>query len=546
MSNFSTPDAVNSAVPPEAADGNGAGHTTATLSGLERKKRPLGGAATVFILLGLLALAVVETLSRVSAWDNQLAESRTATVNIAQATAEHAEKTIDLIGSMLFGLVEQVEQNGVAPDKLPIWQQNLMARVKQTPALQALILYDEGGRWLVTSVKPFNAAVNNSDRAYFAYHRTHRDRGLYIGAPIQSRSSGVWVLPLSRRIEHADGSFAGVALATVRIDYFQKYYDRFDIGKNGAIFLALADGTLVTRRPFLPEAIGTSIKNGPVFAMAKGNADSGTAMRVSRLDGVERLYTYRRSSAHPIFIAAALSKTEIFSGWWTITFTEVGGLLLVLFILFFLGYRLFMQIRIRARLETELWGARNDLRSTNALLEELAATDPLTGLKNRRYMSERMDHEFSRAARLGASLAIIMIDIDFFKRFNDTYGHLAGDACLKMVSGVIARTGNRTGDVTARMGGEEFALMLPNTDMEGAVAVGNKICQAVFAIRESHISSDIGVVTISVGVFAGVPMKSGSVVEYMGAADTALYKAKLGGRNQVAVGHSFSRCGGEA
>ncbi len=88
--------------------------------------------------------------------------------------------------------------------------------------------------------------------------------------------------------------------------------------------------------------------------------------------------------------------------------------------------------------------------------------------------------------------------------------------------------------------------MLPNTDMEGAVAVGNKICQAVFAIRESHISSDIGVVTISVGVFAGVPMKSGSVVEYMGAADTALYKAKLGGRNQVAVGHSFSRCGGEA
>jgi diguanylate cyclase (GGDEF)-like protein len=531
--------ATTSGRSPDSASGTVA-HDPSRISRLERKKRPIAIASVCFFVIFGIALIGTEAWSRLNARESQLEESKVATVNIAAATAEHAERSIDLITSILFGVVERVEQDGLSEAAIPRLHRLLTARVEHTPALQGLFVYDEHGRWIVNSLQQPVSGANNSDRSYFIYHQGHADRAVHIGEPIQSRSSGVWVLPVSRRLEHRDGSFAGVALATVRISYFQRYYDSFDIGRRGAIFLALSDGTVVTRRPFKAGVIGTSIKNGPVFTLLEAGSDSGTAMRVSKLDGVERLYTYRRLKSYPLVIAAALSKEEIFDTWWVNTYRECAGLAILLLILLLVGYRLFRQVLIRDRLEHELRGAQLALEISNRELERLSRTDALTGLSNRRHLNEQLETEIARAAREGSSVALVMLDIDFFKRYNDTYGHLEGDQCLRIVSQAIAEQCGRRGDIAARFGGEEFAILMPNTDANGALAVAARVCNAVLALGQAHIGSPIGRVTVSAGACAFVPAGIHDVGKLVEAADNGLYLAKSSGRNQAKLAERLS------
>jgi diguanylate cyclase (GGDEF)-like protein len=517
--------------PPLAGADGGAGASKLVL--LEGKKRPVGRAASFFLIFVICAICGLQFAYRASARQSQLDESGRATVNIARATAEHAERTIDIVASVLFGVVERAEVDGTGPANFARLHRLLKARVAQTRGMLGIFVYDEKGRWVITSLDQVDPNANNADRPYFKYHQAHADRGVHIGVPVRSRSSGLWILPVSRRINHPDGSFAGVVLATIRIDYFQEYYDGFDVGKAGAIFIAHADGTLITRRPMLNNVIGTSLNGGAVFTLLAEGHDSGTAMRVAKVDKIERLYSYRRVNGYPLVIAASLAKDEIFAQWWIDTWRQCGALALLLAILGWLGARLFRQISLRDRLEVELRNAQVALQASVGKLELIATTDALTGLKNRRYLNERLERELARAARGGQSVAVIMIDIDFFKRYNDTYGHLAGDACLKLVSDVVGKAGQRGTDIAARFGGEEFVVFLANTDLDGARAVAESICAAVRALNAPHRGSDFGIVTISAGVVASVPVPgcgSGPLIE---AADAALYDAKHRGRNRV-------------
>lgn len=517
--------------PPSAGAGGGAG--ASKLVQLEGKKRPVGRAASFFLIFVICAICGLQFAYRSSARQTQLDESRRATVNIARATAEHAERTMDIVASVLFGVVERAEVDGTGPSNFPRLHALLKARVAHTQGLLGIFVYDEKGRWVITSLDQVDPNANNADRPYFKYHQTHADRGLHIGAPVRSRSSGLWILPVSRRINHPDGSFAGVVLATVRTDYFQQYYNGFDIGKAGGIFVALDDGTLIARRPMLTNVIGSSLKGGAVFTLLDQGSDSGTAMRVALVDKVERLYSYRRVRGYPLVIAASLAKEEIFAQWWIDTWRQCGALALLLATLGWLGARLFRQISLRDRLEVELRNSRVALEESVGKLELIATTDALTGLKNRRYLNERLESELARAARDGLPVALIMLDVDFFKRYNDTYGHPAGDACLKLVSDVVGRAAQRGADVAARFGGEEFVVFLANTELDGARAVAEGICAAVRALNEPHRGSDFGIVTVSAGVVASVPVPGGGSGPLIEAADAALYDAKHHGRNRV-------------
>lgn len=503
------------------------------ISRLEDKKRPITFGAILFIALIAVAMVWLEGLSRYHAYYNRLEDAQISTENITRAAGEHAEKTVELVDAILFGLVERVEVDGLGPDVQPRLHRLLETSVNQTPALHGLFVYDAQGNWMISSVGRTLTSANNADRAYFRYHDTHFDRGLHIDRPIRSRSSGAWVVPMSRRLQHADGSFAGVVLATVPIQYFQNYYNDFDLGRKGAVVLALDDGTLITRRPFVAGAIGTSIKNGPIFTLMREFGDRGTGLRVAQLDHVERQYSYRKLKTIPLVVSAALSKDEIFASWWVETWRECTITALLIAILIFIGYRLFRQILIRDNMEKELRQIHVALEESVAQLDRLARTDGLTGLSNRRCLSERVETELARASRQQVSLTVIMIDIDFFKRYNDTYGHLAGDACLKEVSGAISQATRRPGDLAARYGGEEFSVLLPNTDAAGGMAVARRICAAVVALQAPHRASDFGIVTISAGVYACVPDTTIGMADLFAGADQALYAAKTGGRNQA-------------
>jgi diguanylate cyclase (GGDEF)-like protein len=176
------------------------------------------------------------------------------------------------------------------------------------------------------------------------------------------------------------------------------------------------------------------------------------------------------------------------------------------------------------------------LREVNTRLELLTQTDALTGVANRRLFDQRLQHEWQRSQRHGHALSLIMLDVDYFKKFNDHHGHLEGDACLRRVAQALLACGRRTGDVVARYGGEEFALLLPHTSLEEATLVAQHCLAAVDRQAISHGASPLGAqVTVSVGVATLQPdHRSGDdASSLVRLADRALYAAKDGGRHRV-------------
>lgn len=174
-----------------------------------------------------------------------------------------------------------------------------------------------------------------------------------------------------------------------------------------------------------------------------------------------------------------------------------------------------------------------ELEALTLELQTLSNLDGLTRIANRRCFDQRFAEEWLRARREKAPLFLLMLDIDFFKRYNDTYGHLQGDGCLKTVADLISRTIRRPADFPARYGGEEFVVLLPHTNLEGALHVAEAIQKGVNALAIEHQSSELGgQVTVSIGLAGTVPGLNESADSLLDAADQALYRAKQNGRNQ--------------
>ena len=176
------------------------------------------------------------------------------------------------------------------------------------------------------------------------------------------------------------------------------------------------------------------------------------------------------------------------------------------------------------------------IEQANRDLHRLSHLDSLTGVANRRRFEEALDLEWRRASRTGTPLSLIMIDTDFFKPFNDAYGHQRGDACLTLVANTLRNALNRPGDMVARYGGDEFIILIPGTDAEGAAEIAEAMRVRVEGMEITHKGSpEDKVVTISLGVVTSYPTRGFSTGELIAAADEALYQAKNGGRNRFII-----------
>ncbi|BCM26178.1 hypothetical protein ZMTM_24370 [Methyloradius palustris] len=184
-------------------------------------------------------------------------------------------------------------------------------------------------------------------------------------------------------------------------------------------------------------------------------------------------------------------------------------------------------------LETRVAERTEELKIANRQLEELSTTDGLTGIANRRRFDEELQSEWSRAVRSSQPLSLAIIDIDWFKNYNDHYGHQEGDECLRKVAGILASVISRGGDFLARYGGEEFVFIAPDTDVDHAAAIAHKICDAFQAAGLPHELSNYGYVTVSIGVASMIPQQASKPYTLVKAADKALYLAKGQGRNQA-------------
>jgi diguanylate cyclase (GGDEF)-like protein len=500
---------------------------------LNQIRRPLVG-RTIALLATFCALLVgILGWSLWTARQDQLDETAATTANMARALAAQAEISFKIADAILAETVERVEHDGVAGAAGERLHQRLMHIVTHASEVHGLFVYGADGSWLVNSLSN-EVKANNADRDYFRYHQTHAGRGTHIGKPVRSRSTGILVIPVSRRIDRADGSFGGVALVTLDLGFFGRFYDHFDIGREGSITLSLDDGTLIYRRPFNEALVGKDLSSGPVFQSMRRTGPVGTEMLTSKIDGIERLYSYRHLDDHPLVVSSAQSRNEILRDWRVVALKTAGVVAFAVALLVWGGRRMVRQIRVREHLEDELRRAGAALEQHNHALKALAESDGLTGLANRRLFEETLGRELGRARRGGTPFALIMCDVDFFKKYNDRYGHVAGDDCLRKVAAAIGAGARRPVDLAARYGGEEFALILPDTGLEGATTVAEAIRTAVAALALEHADSPTGKVSVSLGVVAA-PTGTEPDGAWVEAADRLLYEAKAGGRNRVAA-----------
>jgi diguanylate cyclase (GGDEF)-like protein len=185
---------------------------------------------------------------------------------------------------------------------------------------------------------------------------------------------------------------------------------------------------------------------------------------------------------------------------------------------------------VRARVQTHL-----DLKHSRDLLEQLASIDPLTGIPNRRRFDVALEQEWKRAVRAEAPLSLAILDVDEFKKFNDTYGHARGDECLRAVAQALTSVARRPGDLAARYGGEEFGAIFPDTDSEAMAAIAARLLDAVRALGIDHAASSCGArLSVSIGSVSLVPSVDDTAAAALECADRMLYQAKQEGRDRAA------------
>lgn len=231
-------------------------------------------------------------------------------------------------------------------------------------------------------------------------------------------------------------------------------------------------------------------------------------------------------------------KIVITPSWWDCMTFKVTALIAMIISLFSVYYiRTTSLKRQNAILEKKVDERTWELATLNAELSKLASIDDLTQLTNRRYADHRMKTEWKRAQRDQTELSVIMLDIDYFKEYNDLYGHPQGDECLKLIADLLDRIAKRTSNMACRYGGEEFLLIVPNTPLEGAFAIAETLQKELRALEIPHEKSKVSeFVTCSIGIAVVIPQNELNVANLIQIADNALYKAKRQGRNQIIVG----------
>ncbi|MCK1361500.1 sensor domain-containing diguanylate cyclase [Bradyrhizobium sp. 199] len=616
---------------------------------LGKTRLPLWAAGFVV----LICLAILG-MSAWREWEAREADLRNAEIdvaNLAHSLVQHADDTFELVDTLLVGLVHRLELDGTGPDTISKLQAYLPTR-KSSDRIRGIFIYDASGRWLATTERLDFSKLNNSDREYFRRHRDSPEPGTLIGPPVKSRAGGQWIITASRRVNDADGGFAGVALLTIDVSYFVKFYERFDIGPNGSASLLNNSGIMLARsRDESGAFVGRDLSDSPLFKGWESRPAAAVYYFKSPLDGVQRLSYYQRSSRYPLMVLASKSQADVLAPWRRAAATRMTFVLGLVLLIAVIGYYLVRQLLQRQRMAQALvakeanfrllaeqssdmvtrigldnrllyvspscaritgWSAE-ELLGTSALagihaddmerveqaiaalkngeaeearfvyrqrhrdkreiwaeaalhvtlasdsgaidgvvavvrdmteqkdlqdrLASLATTDGLTGLANRRAFDERLADEWARARRDGTQLSLLLIDLDHFKKFNDHYGHLAGDACLRALGRILSTQARRPADLAARYGGEEFAVLLPNTGPDGCAEVGEGIRQALHELAMLHVQNPPSrLVTASLGGASAVP--SGTTMDcstLVAAADRALYAAKDGGRDRLVM-----------
>ncbi|ACB78364.1 MULTISPECIES: sensor domain-containing diguanylate cyclase [Methylobacteriaceae] len=465
--------------------------------------------------LGMLMVSGLMLLDlRQDAWDKAEQTSR----NLLQVIERDIARNVEVIDLTLRAMQDNMRMPGLAKLDPDMRQLVLFDRATGARDLGVMFVLDENGDVVEDAAASPPRKGNYADRDYFQAHKANGHLGLYVGRPIVSRLTGERMVNFSRRIDKPDGSFGGLVLGSLKLTYFARLFDQIGLGQEGAINLYLRDGTRITRHPYLEADVGVNIAGSRTFdRFAREGA--GKFVETSVRDGVRRLYTFSQVGDLPLILNVALAVDEVEAGW-RAKAVSIGTVVLLLCGLTVVLSLLFgRELRHRAAMQAEL--------------ARLSLTDALTGLPNRRRFEEAFEAAWDRARRTGKPLSLLVVDADHFKRYNDRYGHAVGDEVLKGLAQCLSAGVHRPDDLVARVGGEEFAILLPDTDQDGAMRIASKVHEAVATVSVPSAGIAAGAVTVSIGLTTGHGSASERAEALYRAADAALYEAKAAGRNQT-------------
>ena len=340
-----------------------------------------------FAAQGFVVLVCVALLGLVAdhAWQDRnarLREAESASANLARALVQQAEDAFGVADAILVSLAERFEREGAAPEALAGVERQMAAQVAASPRVSALFLYGEDGDRLATSVPSSAPGLNNADRAYFRHHRAEPDRGPHLGQPVVSRSRDTWIVTLSRRLQHADGSFAGVVMAAIDADHFSDQYRAFDIGPKGTITLFRTEGVLLSRYPFDQAQMGRSFAEQSFFRDRLPHGPSGSYRFVSPIDGVEKVAGYHSGRSFPVLVLAASAVEDVLRGWAADTAGRLASVGPAIGLLAWLGTRLSRQVRRRQRAERALGESELHFRLLTEMSGDMVTRVGLDGVRH--------------------------------------------------------------------------------------------------------------------------------------------------------------------
>jgi diguanylate cyclase (GGDEF)-like protein len=445
--------------------------------------------------------------------------------NLLLLVERDTARNLEIYDLSLQAVIDGLKQPGL--DRLPpsIRQMVLFDRSATAKYVGSIFVVDAAGNMVYDSRSVPPRQLNVADRDYFTVQRDSPNAGLYVSHPfiprVSTRSPSI---ALSRRLSNPDGSFAGIVVGTLRLEYFHSLFDGVNLGPHGSMALMLADGTMLMRRPYDPDTVGRNLLNTANYTRFT-EAQSGSFYGTAAIDGIERWYAFSHVAGFPLIYDVALSTEDIYAQWrrraWIF-----GSIVAVLdVVIIWLALLFSHQLRRRTAVEAEL--------------RVLARTDGLTSLGNRRALDEIGATEWRLTERGGQPLSALLIDVDHFKGFNDLYGHAAGDDALRAVAHCIRKGLRRSTDLAARYGGEEFVVLLPATGIDGAQRLAEALRESVQALGLRHVASAHQVLTVSIGVASTEGQRFADLRALLDAADAALYAAKSSGRNRTML-HSAS------
>lgn len=472
------------------------------------------GAIIAIVMVGLCAMVLYQSRQ------DALNHTRESLRDIALIAERDIERNFELYELSLQAVVDGLKDPEVMSLSPRLRREVLFDRAASAKYLGSMLVLDASGNIVLDSGSDVPRKGNFADREYFTVQRDNPAAGVYVSDPYESRlRGGTLSIALTRRISNPDGSFAGIVLLAVNLEYFHNLFAGLSLGTRGSLSLIGKDGVMFMRQPYDPRIVGRSIKNASTFHHFMAGQE-GSFGDTASIDGIRRLYWFRNFPNTPLIIMTAAAEQDIYAAWRRRALT-IGTLMLV-FGSAFIGLAALLGIQLRRRMRAE-----SELRL-------LARTDGLTGLNNRRSLGEILDAEWRRAKRTRSVVSLLFVDIDRFKAYNDTYGHQAGDDALAAVARCITDSIRRPADTAARYGGEEFIVVLPNTPAAGAAEIAEKIRRAISGCGIEHAGSEHGCVTASIGAVSCTP-QSDDVSAAIKAADEALYNAKATGRNRVSL-----------